>query len=83
MTRAAAGDGAAKPGRHAADEVVWEVVDEGPYGSDLQAIARRCRKKEARRALLAAGEIRPRACSLAEALAWVDAQLATLTQDAA
>lgn len=35
------------------------------------------------RALLAAGEIRPRACSLAEALAWVDAQLATLTQDAA
>lgn len=55
MTRAAAGDGAAKPGRHAADEVVWEVVDEGPYGSDLQAVARRCRKKVARRALLAAG----------------------------
>ncbi|MCC6853096.1 MAG: hypothetical protein IT502_12400 [Rubrivivax sp.] len=31
------------------------MVDEGAYGSDLQAIARRCRKKAARRALLAAG----------------------------
>jgi uncharacterized protein (DUF697 family) len=32
----------------------WEVVDEGA-DQDLQAIARRCRKKVARRALLAAG----------------------------
>lgn len=34
---------------------VWEVMPDGDAGSDLQAIARRCRKKVSRRALLAAG----------------------------
>ena len=40
--------------RAAADTVEWEVVMDGPE-DDLQAVARRCRKKVARRALLAAG----------------------------
>lgn len=37
-----------------AETVDWEVVEDG-QGSDLQAAARRCRRKVARRALLAAG----------------------------
>jgi uncharacterized protein (DUF697 family) len=40
--------------RSTAESVEWEVVMDGP-GNDLQAIAGRCRKKVARRALLAAG----------------------------
>jgi len=40
--------------RHRPAPAAWEVVD-GDATEDLQAIARRCRKKVARRALLAAG----------------------------
>ena len=41
-----------------AEPAEWEVVADGPTdgpADDLQAVARRCRKKVARRALLAAG----------------------------
>jgi uncharacterized protein (DUF697 family) len=37
-----------------AEPAEWEVVDDGPAG-DLQAVARRCRRKVAQRALVAAG----------------------------
>jgi uncharacterized protein (DUF697 family) len=40
--------------RDGTESIEWEVVDDGPY-DDLQAMARRCRKKVAQRALIAAG----------------------------
>jgi uncharacterized protein (DUF697 family) len=42
------------PSQAGAAAAQWEVVSDGPE-DDLQAVARRCRKKVARRALLAAG----------------------------